>query len=33
MPCVFKDLKAKFILMSVNAGESSLQNNPAVSGT
>jgi len=33
MSCIFQDLKATFLLVSVNAGESSLQNNPAVYGT
>jgi hypothetical protein len=35
MPCIIQDLKANFLLMSVNAGESSFQNmcNPAVCGT
>jgi hypothetical protein len=33
MPCIFQDLKATFLLMSVNTGESSTKNNPAVYGT
>ena len=33
MPCIFQDLIATFLLMSVNAGENSLQNNSAVYGT
>ena len=35
MPCIIQDLKATFLLMSINAGESSFQNtcNPAICGT
>jgi hypothetical protein len=35
MPCIIQDLKATFLLMSVNAGQSSFQNthNPNICGT
>ena len=35
MPCIIQDLKATFLLMSANAGESSFQNtcNPAICKT